>query len=273
MIKSILKNTIKNNSIMSKLFLKFSNKLKGSGNIVLPGMNVRNNCIKLDETNSLICGENCNIQNNIANVSGTDNQIIIGNNVQMYGNDRNATFLIWGEDNKIEIADNCRMTNVQFFIRGDHNIIRIHKDCSAVYTCFHIESDVFIRQNIIEIFDGTTIHGRNEKQVEIFLDEGTNVKIGKDCMLSNNVLIRTTDSHSITDLSGNRLNLAKDVIIGNHCWIGANVTILKGVTIADRNVISACSVCTKSFDGNNTILAGIPAKPVKYDIDWCRKQL
>lgn len=103
--------------------------------------------------------------------------------------------------------------------------------------------------------------------MEIFLDEGTDVKIGKDCMLSNNVLIRTTDSHSIIDMDGNRLNPAKGVEIGRHCWIGANVTILKGVIIGDRNVVTAGSLCTKSFDGTNTILAGILAKPVKQDID------
>ncbi|MBH2770194.1 acyltransferase [Serratia marcescens] len=38
-----------------------------------------------------------------------------------------------------------------------------------------------------------------------------------------------------------------DVIIGRNCWIGSNVTILKGVKLADNVIIGAGSVVTKSI--------------------------
>ena len=52
------------------------------------------------------------------------------------------------------------------------------------------------------------------------------------------------------------------VIIGENCWIGRNVSIMKGVTIGDNCVIAANSVVTKSIPAN-CIAAGNPAKVVK----------
>lgn len=272
MVKSKVKKIIENNLFLMRLFILLNNNLSG-GKIIISGMEIRKNQIRLSENCSLRCGEDCNIQNNVMHVCGSENCIEIGNNVEFQGNGQNTSVLISGNNNFVKIEDNCKFLNVQFFVQGDNNKIHIHKNCSVVYTDFHIESDCVKKQNTIEIFDGTTIHGRSEKRVEIFLDEGTNVVIGSDCMLSNNILIRTTDSHSILDNSGARINQAKDVIIGNHCWIGANATILKGVNISDKNVVAAGCVCTKSLAKSNTIIAGCPAKVVKEEIDWCRKQL
>ena len=46
--------------------------------------------------------------------------------------------------------------------------------------------------------------------------------------------------------------------IGNDCWIGANVSVLAGVTIGDGCVIATGSVVTKDIPAN-CIAAGIPA--------------
>ena len=51
--------------------------------------------------------------------------------------------------------------------------------------------------------------------------------------------------------------------IGNDVWIGANVTILKGVTITDGAVVGAASVVTKDVP-SNAIVVGNPAKVVGY---------
>ena len=44
------------------------------------------------------------------------------------------------------------------------------------------------------------------------------------------------------------------VHIGNHCWIGSNVTILKGVTIGDNCVIGAGCVIYKSIPSNTVVI-------------------
>lgn len=60
------------------------------------------------------------------------------------------------------------------------------------------------------------------------------------------------------------IHVDKDIIIGNHCWIANNATILAGVCITGTNVIVASgAVVTKSFNESNIVLGGVPAKIIK----------
>lgn len=52
------------------------------------------------------------------------------------------------------------------------------------------------------------------------------------------------------------------VVIEDDVWTGANVTILKGVTIGKGSVIAAGAVVTKSFPPYS-IIGGVPAKLLK----------
>ena len=54
----------------------------------------------------------------------------------------------------------------------------------------------------------------------------------------------------------------KDVIIEEDVWCGANVVILKGVTIGRSSIIAAGSVVTKSVPPYS-IVAGVPAKVIR----------
>lgn len=93
-----------------------------------------------------------------------------------------------------------------------------------------------------------------------FQDQG-GIFIGDNCLIGHNVTI-TTLNHSIEPEKRQGL-LPKSVKIGNNVWIGANVTILPGITIGDNAIIGAGSIVTKNVTAN-TIVAGNPAKILKH---------
>jgi acetyltransferase-like isoleucine patch superfamily enzyme len=53
------------------------------------------------------------------------------------------------------------------------------------------------------------------------------------------------------------------VTIGDDVWIGANVTILAGVTIGPRSIIAAGAVVTRSFPEGHVIIGGVPAREIR----------
>ena len=62
----------------------------------------------------------------------------------------------------------------------------------------------------------------------------------------------------------------KEVIIEDDVWCGANVTILKGVTLGRGCIIAAGAVVTKSIPPY-AIAGGVPAKPIKFR--WSVEQI
>ena len=90
--------------------------------------------------------------------------------------------------------------------------------------------------------------------------------IKDNVMIGGGTCIYDTDFHPLntTDrLSNNDEKIASGaVIIEKNVFIGANCTILKGVSIGDNSIVGACSVVTKSIPPNE-IWAGNPAKFIK----------
>ena len=127
------------------------------------------------------------------------------------------------------------VAKMPFRINGNNNVICLENNVSVYGAEFHIEQD----NNCLNIKKGTTFHGRNGYPVHIALDEGSSITINEDCMFSNGIQIRSTDSHSIIDSTGKRINYAEDITIGEHCWIGLGCIILKGTTIAPHTVVAA----------------------------------
>ena len=59
-----------------------------------------------------------------------------------------------------------------------------------------------------------------------------------------------------------------DVKLGNGIYIGSGCCIAPGVSIKDDCLIGLGSVITTSFDTENCLIAGNPAKLVKAEINW-----
>lgn len=92
----------------------------------------------------------------------------------------------------------------------------------------------------------------------VYIQARSSVKIGNEVTLSRNASIFDAG----LDINDFSKHIVKPVVIGNKCWIGANATILPGVSIGNNVIVAAGSVVTKSFD-DNVIIAGNPAKVIK----------
>ena len=172
---------------------------------------------------------------------------------------------ILGNNNMIEFGKGSRLSNVEIRIQGDNHRLLIGEDCYMGKGSFWFEDT----NGKICIGSKTTIEDADFASIE-----SVSVQVGNDCMFSFGIDIRPGDSHSIIDLATNkRINPAEDIVIGNHVWIGAKETVLKGVKIADCVIVGNGAIVTKTCAKSNCIIAGVPAKVVKEDVDWCRKRL
>ena len=90
----------------------------------------------------------------------------------------------------------------------------------------------------------------------VFLDMG-GITIDDHVQLAPKVSL-LTESHPIEPQKRQSL-IPKPIHIKKNAWIGANATILQGVTIGENSVVAAGAVVTKDVP-DNVIVGGVPAK-------------
>lgn len=90
------------------------------------------------------------------------------------------------------------------------------------------------------------------------------VEIGSNVNLAQGIVV-TALNHNFTDctkrIDEQGVSTAK-VTIGNDVWIGANATVLPGVTIGNHSVVAAGAVVTKDVPPYS-LVGGVPAKILK----------
>ncbi|OTN77809.1 hypothetical protein A5886_002910 [Enterococcus sp. 8G7_MSG3316] len=92
-----------------------------------------------------------------------------------------------------------------------------------------------------------------------FQDQG-GITIGDDTLIGHNVVLATLN-HGLSAKTRKDLYPAP-ITIGKNVWIGAQATILPGVTIGDHAIIAAGAVVQKDV-APKTIVGGVPAKLIK----------
>lgn len=92
-----------------------------------------------------------------------------------------------------------------------------------------------------------------------FQDQG-GIYIDDNTMIGHNVVLATIN-HDLNP-ANRGTNLPEPIHIGRNVWIGANATVLPGVTIGDNAVIAAGAVVTKDVP-ENTVVGGVPARVLR----------
>ncbi|EJM78140.1 acyltransferase [Pseudomonas sp. GM55] len=105
-------------------------------------------------------------------------------------------------------------------------------------------------------------------EIKIHACERANVLIGRDCLFANPQIF-SSDLHSIYSDVGERLNFAKDVVIGDKVWLATNSLILKGAHVSSGSIVGAGAIVSGRHPAN-VVLGGNPAKVIKTDIRWSR---
>lgn len=137
-----------------------------------------------------------------------------------------------------------------------------------------VGTNVSVGEGVIVDFGDNIYIGNNVSiNYRCILIACNRINIGNDVLIAPGVQLNTA-SHPVE--LDNRLTpdwdptsgeyrwrtYAKPITIGNGCWIGANSTIIAGVTIGDGAVVAAGAVVTKDV-APRTLVGGVPAKVIK----------
>jgi acetyltransferase-like isoleucine patch superfamily enzyme len=174
---------------------------------------------------------------------------------------------IKGNNNSIDFSSKCRLKNVKIEIHGNKNKLVLNEK-----VIFYENAHILIEGSNCKINIGkaTTIGS-----ADIFCGESnTQIEIGKDCMLSRNIRMNTSDFHSIINQdSGKRINPPQDIEIGNHVWIGNSTFIGKGVKVGNDTIIASRAFVSGKSYPDNSVIGGLPAKVLKENVNWSREKL
>lgn len=171
---------------------------------------------------------------------------------------------IFGKNVRWAIGDIC--------LSWDYSKLQVDDDCSLGGDC-EVASN-----GSCHIGRGTTFpfNRRGMPGNVIAVPHGTSLQIGKECAISWGVTFLSNDGHSIFDVisgkninSTDEVNCKRNIIIGDHVWIGCMTTVLYGTKIGDGSIVGAHSLIKRKVS-NNCLVAGNPARIVRRNVAWSR---
>ena len=167
-----------------------------------------------------------------------------------------------GKNNKLVLHPESRFKNVNIMFDCDGGVCEIGRNTFSGTIRVGLEC-------VVKIGVGVTCTA----PAYISTAEKAAVYIGDDVMIASQVEIRADDGHPIFDVvTKKRINLPKDIIIGNHVWLGAFSKVLGGSVIRDGSVAGIGSILKGKFP-NNCVIAGVPGKVVRKNVAWERPHL
>jgi len=125
--------------------------------------------------------------------------------------------------------------------------------------------DVRIRKYAVIAPSGGRVEIGENSMLNVFstlLGHGS-IRIGRDVLIGpHTTIVAANHTFNEIDVPIVQQEISKKgVLIHDDVWIGANCTILDGVTIDEGAVVAAGSVVTESVP-ENSVVAGVPAKRI-----------
>ena len=191
-----------------------------------------------------------------------------------------------GSNNLISYsANDDLLLNGTITVRGNGNHLAIGPDVTAHDLRITLGSDCTVLIGGRCILGSLFVHAARRAHVTIghhsgfsgkvrlLLHEAARIEIGSDCLFAAETDINVSDMHSIVDVaSGARVNPPRDVIIGEHVWIGQRSMILKGSHIEAGSIVGAGSIVTGHVPPNS-LAVGNPARVIRSGVTWNHKLL
>ncbi|NML58034.1 acyltransferase [Chryseobacterium cheonjiense] len=159
--------------------------------------------------------------------------------------------------------------------RNQISLLKRHPNVSFKEIRLGINDQFVLHKNAKKITIGNAASFRN--YTHILVEKNATLEIGDHFFMNNFCSISCLESISIGDntLFGENVKLydhnhvyhtqpdfklfhseftKAPIVIGNNCWLGSNVTVLKGVTIGDNCIIGAGCVIYKDIPDNTTVV-------------------
>lgn len=169
-----------------------------------------------------------------------------------------------GQNNRIIIKTGCHFFNSYILLRDAQNCElfideNTHMDNMTIHLSWGKDSCVKIGKNCTFYGGGMWVGEPNASLI-----------IGNNCLMANPVYLWAADGHAIIDLKKQEVTntITSPLIIEDHVWIGQGARLLKNAYIPQDSIVASGSIVSKKFTHPNVILAGIPAKEIKRDINW-----
>lgn len=165
----------------------------------------------------------------------------------------------------------------------DRKIVEARTKCADLCYEFNMckPSDIPKQEELIHQILGE-IKGTFTVTAPFYCDYGSNISIGNNFYTNHNCVILdgakvsfgdnvfiapncvfSTAGHAIDAVQrANGLEIALPITVGDNVWIGANVSVLPGVTIGNNSIIGAGSVVNKDIP-DNVIAVGNPCRVMR----------
>ena len=163
---------------------------------------------------------------------------------------------MWFRFRGVRLLQTCWLQSIE--IPRNHSDVELHDavalDRGVPLLCTGAATDVAR----IRIGRGTYINRHT------MLDASEQIQIGADCMIGPFCYITDHDHGMENGIPiKNQPLVGAAVMIEDDVWIGAHVTILKGVRVGSGAVVGAGAVVTRNVP-SGAIVAGVPAKVIGY---------